>query len=299
MNKKGFTLIELLAVIVILAIIALIATPIVLNIISETKASASLRSGEFYLDAIEQTILKEMLDGTQVENGTYAVMDDGKLCMEMNFDSTCVNGVDIEINGQAPDTGLVKIEDGKVTYSKLAFDGNILVSREGTLTRYDESLNDGTPKLVLKTENGVIDNANNFVYSFYTTEPTNFDDYDQMILSDYFDVENGQIEYKKNSYETYSTGAEIILKDSNGKIVDTYTVIIFGDINGDAMIDGLDVFELEFYLIGNKHFNRINIKAADINIDGKITSDDNEIINSHDAWICRYDQIRRICDENY
>ena len=37
MNKKGFTLIELLAVIVILAIIALIATPIVLNLISESK----------------------------------------------------------------------------------------------------------------------------------------------------------------------------------------------------------------------------------------------------------------------
>ena len=32
-RKKGFTLIELLAVIVILAIIALIATPIILNMI--------------------------------------------------------------------------------------------------------------------------------------------------------------------------------------------------------------------------------------------------------------------------
>ena len=41
MNKKGFTLIELLAVIVILAIIALIATPIVLNIIEDTKQQAS------------------------------------------------------------------------------------------------------------------------------------------------------------------------------------------------------------------------------------------------------------------
>ena len=33
MNKKGFTLIELLAVIVILAVIALIATPMILNVI--------------------------------------------------------------------------------------------------------------------------------------------------------------------------------------------------------------------------------------------------------------------------
>ena len=37
MNKKGFTLVELLAVIVILAVIALIATPIVLNLIKTAK----------------------------------------------------------------------------------------------------------------------------------------------------------------------------------------------------------------------------------------------------------------------
>ena len=43
MNKKGFTLIELLAVIVILAIIALIATPIVLNIIADSKENSQLR----------------------------------------------------------------------------------------------------------------------------------------------------------------------------------------------------------------------------------------------------------------
>ena len=42
--KNGFTLIELLAVIVILAVIALIATPIVLGIINDSKESAILRS---------------------------------------------------------------------------------------------------------------------------------------------------------------------------------------------------------------------------------------------------------------
>ena len=40
--KKGFTLIELLAVIIILAIIALIATPIILNVIDDAKKSAGL-----------------------------------------------------------------------------------------------------------------------------------------------------------------------------------------------------------------------------------------------------------------
>ena len=44
MNKKGFTLIELLAIIVILAVIALIGTPIVTNIINTTRKNAAERT---------------------------------------------------------------------------------------------------------------------------------------------------------------------------------------------------------------------------------------------------------------
>ena len=51
--KNGFTLIELLAVIVILSIIALIAVPIVINIIDDTKEKAFresiTRKSSFYI----------------------------------------------------------------------------------------------------------------------------------------------------------------------------------------------------------------------------------------------------------
>lgn len=53
MNKKGFTLIELLAVIVILAIIALIATPIILGIINDSRESAKERSAELVVNSVE------------------------------------------------------------------------------------------------------------------------------------------------------------------------------------------------------------------------------------------------------
>lgn len=56
MNRnKGFTLIELLAVIVILAIIALIATPIVLGIINDAKTSSNKQSAAFIINAVEQS----------------------------------------------------------------------------------------------------------------------------------------------------------------------------------------------------------------------------------------------------
>lgn len=66
MNKKGFTLIELLAVIVILAIIALIATPIVLGIIEDARESSKERSAELVLNAVELAYqTKYALKGTE------------------------------------------------------------------------------------------------------------------------------------------------------------------------------------------------------------------------------------------
>ena len=52
MLKKGFTLIELLAVIIILAIIALIATPIILNVIEDARKSVSLSETYIIYDGI-------------------------------------------------------------------------------------------------------------------------------------------------------------------------------------------------------------------------------------------------------
>ena len=52
-NKNGFTLIELLAVIVILALIALITTPIILNVVENAKRSAAVDSTYGYIKAIE------------------------------------------------------------------------------------------------------------------------------------------------------------------------------------------------------------------------------------------------------
>jgi prepilin-type N-terminal cleavage/methylation domain len=54
MNKKGFTLVELLAVIVILALIALIASPVILGIIKDSQDSAFKSSVNGVKKAIEQ-----------------------------------------------------------------------------------------------------------------------------------------------------------------------------------------------------------------------------------------------------
>ena len=61
-NQKGFTLIELLAVIVILAVIALIATPIVLNIITKAKKSAAADSIYGAMEAMRLAYAESLMD---------------------------------------------------------------------------------------------------------------------------------------------------------------------------------------------------------------------------------------------
>ena len=65
-KEKGFTLIELIAVLVILAVIALIVTPLVLNIVKKAKDSANKRSVDAYGKATELAVATYLLD-----NGEY------------------------------------------------------------------------------------------------------------------------------------------------------------------------------------------------------------------------------------
>ena len=72
--KKGFTLIELLAVIVILAIIALIATPIILGIINDARRESNERSVELYASAVRNAIAAYQLTSPKAPT-TFSDLD--------------------------------------------------------------------------------------------------------------------------------------------------------------------------------------------------------------------------------
>ena len=115
-KKKGFTLVELLAVIVILAIIALIATPIILNVINDAKKEAAKDSFYGYMDAIEKAIIVNDIDEeegfpTPDPNGCYnlkelnkkvnikgtnpKIADAAKVCLKEGT-TTRLTGVEID-----------------------------------------------------------------------------------------------------------------------------------------------------------------------------------------------------------
>ena len=68
-KKNGFTLIELLAVIIVLAIIALIATPIIFNVIENAKIKSLENSCYGVIDAVRTKYAEELLNLNKITNG--------------------------------------------------------------------------------------------------------------------------------------------------------------------------------------------------------------------------------------
>ena len=132
--KKGFTLIELLAVIVILAIIATIATPIVLGIINDTKKSATVQSARFYLDAAINAIMKENMNANGNLNPEQCVINsDGS----MNCDEYAT-ALEVEVEGQKPTSGTITLNQGDIVDATLVFDdGTVSMNTDNELVYQD------------------------------------------------------------------------------------------------------------------------------------------------------------------
>ena len=113
-KKKGFTLIELLAVIVILAVIALIATPLIMNVINDAKKNSFKDSAYGIVKAVELRAMKEMQD-PDGSNPPYKVD---------------VTGTAIDYSGDKPTSGWAYVD----------VNGNIkLYMKNGSYCAYKEA----------------------------------------------------------------------------------------------------------------------------------------------------------------
>ncbi|MDD2378266.1 MAG: prepilin-type N-terminal cleavage/methylation domain-containing protein [Bacilli bacterium] len=122
MNKKGFTLIELLAVIVILSIIMLIATPAIVGVIEEARQGAAKNSALGYIDAIEKHVMIQELKGSaDLQNATID------------------ESTDIPHRGNKPDAVDLSVINGAVTNGTIQFGDYIFEVNDGVVSPSEES----------------------------------------------------------------------------------------------------------------------------------------------------------------
>ncbi len=120
--KKGFTLIELLAVIIILAIVALIATPIILNVIEDARKSAAESEANMIVSGINTNCaIKDM----QVQMGVS-----GAAACGASLDQAAIEGM---VNlGNASISGSATFSGGQVTAITVVSNGYKVVMTNGS-----------------------------------------------------------------------------------------------------------------------------------------------------------------------
>lgn len=126
-----------------------------------------------------------------------------------------------------------------------------------------------TPELaVIGGTTGVIDAANKYVYGVNPGDAATL----------YFEATNGgSVKMVANDADCdYGTGATLQLLAADGTtVLDTYTLIIFGDVNGDGSITGVDATKLDQYSSGaTSVLSGVALIAADVNADGSPTGVD-------------------------
>lgn len=116
----------------------------------------------------------------------------------------------------------------------------------------------------------VIDNENKYIYGITSGDN----------VEDYIQVNNGSFEVVANAsgYKN-GTGATVNVKNSSGTVVDTYTIIIFGDVDGNGKINDADKAKMNLSILANSTVNMEGTQTIAGDIDG------NTIINDADKAI--------------
>ncbi len=199
--------------------------------------------------------------GTAPENQTYEIGSTVDLPSNDSFSKTGYT-----FNGWSKD----KNADAGVTSVTVGADDTTMYAVWSMITLYIESADDSST---------VIDAINGLIYG--VKENLTEDEFE----SQYIEIvgENGAIDYEKGL--DLGTGTVIKLRDTaTDSVVATYTLVVYGDVDGDGVADGQDVVLTTMLANGyltSSDVSHAVFEAADTDHDGEITANDvAEITNS-------------------
>ena len=133
-----------------------------------------------------------------------------------------------------------------------------------------------------------VDNSKSVIYGFD-------------ILRDITNSVNDSIGLKIGTHFEYDdsskpkTGDTVkIVDDKTGNILTTYTIVVFGDVNGDGIYDGQDATLVSMIIGGMINPDSVTKMAADCNHDGVINSNDFAVLEQAGILLSQVDQLENI-----
>lgn len=95
------------------------------------------------------------------------------------------------------------------------------------------------------------------------------------------DAEAGTVEWSLGTASNVNgTGAVATVKDTKGNAVAEYTLVIFGDVNGDGSVTAADSGVIKNATVGGEIAGDVNAFAGDVNGDGSVTAADSGVIKN-------------------
>ncbi len=220
----------------------------------------------------------DILDLNGMEMTVYYTDETSAVWVFADFDDLSFNGYEI---------GFSADDEYKIgTFT-------IILTYMGAQTTFDIALVDGTGGQLLQAVPGkttIIDTENGFIYGL-TAGISSLDDF--VVVKEGYEL---QYIPTSNGFGT-GTIVNVVSTAKNAmpnSVVASYTLIIYGDVNGDATIDSMDagtMVDYENYLVDwDETEDAAKIEAADLNDDGKVDSMDAGIAVDAENYVITIDQ---------
>ena len=133
----------------------------------------------------------------------------------------------------------------------------------------------------------VIDSENKLIYGLASGLNRYNDIYNYIAISDDY--------YVEFSSDSIGTGTVLSLYNYEGNLTDEYTIIVFGDVNGDGWYDGQDAVTVSMIaggMLTREQVGEAVWMAADCNHDGVIDQADVDLLNQAGVLLSSVDQTK-------
>lgn len=230
--KKGFTLIELLAVIVILAVLALIVTPVITDIITNARKSSYKISTAAIKDAALLHYHSELVTNNI---GTSYFNCEGNTCSNTQSSFT--------FNGLGPDEGMIKVNNkGKVSGYTVYNNNYYSIVNNKVVEGY-------VPDSIMYSWNYELLGSVYSATTYPKLEELNVSTiYNDCLAFKNDDVINAVYDTIKKGYTLYDlTGTKEWYNDPSALKSRIDTIANYNSNHSDATVTGV-VFDIEFYL---------------------------------------------------
>ncbi len=203
-----------------------------INVVSNKVTGISLDKTNYMLHVGDSLAITPIIIPSTATNTNYTITSSNSDVVSVENNIVIANSI-----GEA--TLTFKTDDGGFTAK-----ANVTVTGEDKTILVDDSL---------RLEDGVLSNIdldNNFVLDIKNKITTN---YDITVIN----IDGEEL----SDDDRVGTGTKIQFIE-NGSVVEEYTIVIYGDVDGSGVINARDLLMLQRYILGKAELNNIQIKAS-------------------------------------